>query len=87
MTYEKNGEWGGYSIKESKKGWIIEGWSRIQGNTTDYKILLPYESTDYMKGQNLEEDHNDYMSIGSYLFSMCFDYVKVKTLKKGYIVA
>jgi len=85
--YEKNGEWSGYSIQESETGWIIEGWSRVQGCTTDYKYLLPYENMDYKQGTDLHQEHSNFFDVGEYLFEMCkSNYVKYKVLNEGYKV-
>ena len=87
-TYEKSSEYGGYTVRESKKGWIVEGWSRYQGNITDWKRLVPFGVWDYQRGQDLEARHNEYMAVGHAIQ----DYARndgndnVMVLKKGYIV-
>lgn len=69
-TYTREGQRGGYTVRESKKGWIIEGWSQVQGEPTDYKYLLPYGLYDYEKGQDLYAGHHGYFSVGALLFDM-----------------
>ena len=82
--FEKNGEWSGYAIEESEKGWIIETWSRIQGGIDGRKILVPYGAFGYQQGQDLEEDYNEIMTVGEALFAGATeDQIECKVLKKG----
>ena len=52
-NYECNGEWSGYTIWESAKGWIVETWSRVQGTLNGRMVLLPY-SEDFPRGLDLD---------------------------------
>jgi len=36
------GETGGYSVRSSVKGWIVETWSRVSGQVSGRKVLVPY---------------------------------------------
>ncbi|MBE7488975.1 hypothetical protein HS121_12045 [bacterium] len=41
--YEANGDWSGLSAWRSStgRGWIIEGWSRVQGDRTQARYFIP----------------------------------------------
>lgn len=41
-TYHYDGERGGYSLTRSERGWIVESWSRVTGDTTGRRVLVPY---------------------------------------------
>ena len=87
--YENQKEWSGYRVRESKKGWIIEGWSRIQGNKTNYKYLVPFSTKKkvgslYPAETNLTAAHNEFMEIGQYIAEVEKEFAQV--LEKGYIV-
>lgn len=89
--YERESDFGGQTIKESKKGWLVEGWSRYQGNRTGYRFLIPFEKCGVKQGKNLEEDYNDGMTNGEYLLqdywiTMDNNYKSIKILNKGYEV-
>jgi hypothetical protein len=86
-VFEFKWDFSGYAIREAKTGWILEGWSKVQGTTTDYKYLIPYGTAGYQKGQDLKASFNDYLSIGEYLMTaLREDRLTYKTLKKGYMV-
>jgi hypothetical protein len=82
--FENNKEWAGYTVRESAKGWIVEGWSRYQGKATDYKILLPYKESTYKKGTDLTLKHNDYLAIGDYIYHIAKSGAG-RVLRKGHI--
>jgi len=85
--YEKNGDFGGIKITESEKGWIVENWTRWQGQTTDRKVLVPYGIGGIQKGENLEEDYNDYVSKADYIVEyMSSEGSQIKVLRKGHKV-
>lgn len=82
--YERNGEWSGYEIIEANTGWVITTWSREQGGINGRKILIPFGTWGFQKGQNLSEDYNGWMDIGEAMKSMAGDNPEaVKVLRKG----
>jgi hypothetical protein len=101
QTYKRESDYGGQEIRESKKGWIVEGWSRYQGNQTDYKFLIPYENCKVKKGENLNDyyfkkgempgnPYND-CTKGEYLLHnyhirMDNSYKAIRVLRSGYAV-
>jgi hypothetical protein len=42
-VYESAGEYGGWSVRPSKTGWIISGWSRVQGERSGWVELYSYK--------------------------------------------
>ncbi len=41
-TYSYDGERGGYAVTRSERGWVVETWSRVQGERTGRRVLVPY---------------------------------------------
>lgn len=68
MTYERNGEWGGYKITEAKTGWVLTTWSRRQADLNGQKVLIPYGVWDYQQGQDLSVKHNEFCDVGEAIF-------------------
>ena len=67
VRYERKGEWGGYTIRASKSGWIVEQWSAIQGELTGTRDLVPYASSGYGPEADLAAAHNDTTDVGQYI--------------------
>lgn len=96
QVYERKDDWGGYTVRKSEKGFLVECWSARAGELTDDKYLLPYDIglvSDYGRDADLNGSHNEYMRIGEYLYSvatesMGTDYGKglIRVLRKGRIV-
>jgi len=62
----------GNTVRESEKGWII------QGNLTNQKFLLLFKDSGYGPGQDLNADHNDIFTVGQHIaFNMIGTPVKV----------
>jgi hypothetical protein len=83
-TFTKAGEWTEYTVREGDNGWIIEGVSRIQGNRTGYKVIVPFDKSLYKKGQDLNAEHNDFMTVAEYIQGA--EYSLGKVLRKGHVV-
>lgn len=43
QVYESRGEWGGYTVREGLKGWIVDEWSAITGQRTGVRYLVGYD--------------------------------------------
>jgi hypothetical protein len=97
--YEKNGEWSGYKITKSEKGFIVSFWSSIQGNITGDKYLYKHDinpNSLINKNTNLNDKYNNWMTYGEYLASTVRELYRIakeakratniKCLAKGYIV-
>jgi hypothetical protein len=83
IAYKRYGEWSGYTIRESDKGWIIEYTSRIQGELTGRKILMPY-TDDFPRGCDLTQEWSDICETGQALAE--HDRTPSKVLRKGILV-
>ena len=66
QTYEKQGEWSGYEINQTEKGYMVTFWSRIQGNTDGDKYLYRFDD-EFKPGIDLSIKWNDAMTYGDYL--------------------
>lgn len=64
--YTREGEWAGYTVQGSKKGWIVEGWSAISGERTGRRVLVPYDS-EVPRETNLCEPWNEHIDTGQYI--------------------
>lgn len=84
-AYVIEGEWSRVIVRPSKKGWIVETWSQIQGNVTGQKLLVPYHP-EIAQGQDLMAEWNKYMSYGDYIAQYATGGLRVKILRKGYTV-
>lgn len=73
--YEEDGDWSGLAAWRTKKGWVIENWSSVQGDITQARYLIPARLV------NLEEplDREDLCL----LWEMCD---QGKCLRKGFLV-
>lgn len=87
-AYEKKDDWGGYTVRKSAKGFIVDCWSARQGEITDDRYLVGYG--EYGPDADLSSRHNDWLTIGDYIYGVACDPaigdVKVRTLRKGRIV-
>ena len=89
QTYERTWEWSGYSIREGRKGWIVDGWSRVQGLRTGWRYLVSYAVVP--REIRLEEPINDHglpkAELILYRARQCRDLGQVRVLRSGHIVA
>ncbi len=87
--YEREDEWGGYTVRKSKKGFLVEWWTARQGETTDAKYLVEY-GDGYGPETDLASRHNELMTVGDYICACAEDpaiaRVRVRCLRKGRIV-
>lgn len=83
-TYTRNGEWSGYSVHKSETGFVVEYWSRIQGQSTDGKYLLPYGVAGMGKDTDLEAQYNNLYTNGMAVAEIFHS--NAKCLRKGHIV-
>lgn len=87
QTYEHRGEWGGYTVREGLKGWIVDQWSAIQGERTGWRGLLPYYHAP--RDRRLDQPIN---AIGTLLAELVRELTRtrdidgVRVLRRGHIV-
>lgn len=83
-TYAREWDWGGYAVTKSQKGWVVEGWSRVQGNCTNYRHLVkPFPGMDH--DADLDEDWNEWTEKGEVVAERAIEHPD-KVLNKGWIV-
>lgn len=80
-VFKRSGEWAGYSVRETAKGYTVEFWSAVQGGTSGYKALVPF-STRHPKGMNLDAEWNDFCSTGEHLADAAYG-PEARTLRTG----
>lgn len=85
VVYKNEGDYGGFTIKKTEKGFLIEPWSRESGAYTGGKFLYRYDDR-FTKNTNLNDPWNDYYSYGEMLTEFLGDSKNVKTLKKPWKV-
>ena len=83
-VYEKDWDSNGFTIKESRKGWIYENWNVNQGCFTGVKIFIPFDElfpkgTDFYLTLSNGEVYGD--SFPDHLLN-----TKRKILRKGHKV-
>lgn len=82
--YEKEWDWGGIDITKTKKGWVVEGWSRMQGCMTNYRYLVkPWPGMTH--DTDLNADWNDWMENGEIIADRAIEQPD-KILSKGWRV-
>ena len=40
--YTVRGEWGGFTVRRARTGWVVEQWSAVQGSETGGRYLVAY---------------------------------------------
>jgi len=77
IAYTETREWGSFTIKKSKRGFIVEGHSQIQGQLSGWRILLYYDYSYNEKTDLLQKIYNDpSLTIGHYLYETAKDWLK-----------
>jgi hypothetical protein len=85
QTYERTGEWNSYRIREGRKGWIVDGSSRVQGLRTGWRYLVPYAVLP--RETRLDEPINEHMSAGDFLLNHCLNAEGPRrVLRTGHVV-
>ncbi len=90
VEYEVKGEFGGYKVRKSPKGFIVEFWSAVQGQQTDDKYLLPYGTGGcghtFDRGTDLSAKVSDIATYGDALIQALRDGAPHKVLNRGRVV-
>jgi len=40
--FESRGQWAGFVVTQTRRGWLVERWSRIQGSRTGERVHVPF---------------------------------------------
>jgi len=59
QAYESRGEWGGYTVLEGLKGWIVEVWSARAGERTGWRACVAYGAP-FARALQLDAPVSDY---------------------------
>lgn len=81
--YDRNGDNGGVSIHKTKTAWIVNTWSRVQGDMTGCRYRWVYDER-MPQDYDLAGQHNDYMSNADYLVHCAVSYGRC--CKRGHVV-
>lgn len=85
VVYSCDGEWSGYDIYQTRKGFRIEYWSRIQGCRTGIKIHVPFCDL-FPKDMDMNADWNSYYENGQMFAEQCEFIAGNRCLSKGWVV-
>jgi hypothetical protein len=87
-VYEAVGDWSSVDLTEGQAGWIYWSHTRITGERTSVRILIPYGTGGYHRGQDMEAMHNDHVTVGDYLCHVAEDAPEsgCKILQSGTLV-
>src|SRR5690554_556172 len=66
VIFERHGDWSGYEISKSEKGFVVEYSSRVQGGKNGAKYLYKFDDT-FTPDTELNTDWNEIMTYGKYL--------------------
>lgn len=86
ISYSKDGEWGGYQLRQRKDGlWRYERWNRIQGNTTGRVVVVrPPEGLKIADEADMETLYTDVLTKAEFLILMG---TEVRCVRRGYLVS
>ncbi len=82
-TFERKGEWAGYSVHEAPTGFVVDFWSRVQGENDGGRYLVPF-SERFPKGLDLTAMWNESTTNGEAIAQIGLE--TARTLRRGQIV-
>lgn len=85
IVFSAKGEWTGYSIAKSAKGYILTIRSRVQGCRDNVRILVPF-NTDFPENVDFTADWNKWMTNADYFCDVADQMPGAKVLQYGHIV-
>ena len=86
QVHESRGEWGGYTVREGLKGWMVRVWSARTGERTGESTLVTY-TAEAPRTLRLDAPINDLGTLGAeYVLHMSRETVGVRVLRRGHIV-
>jgi len=85
-TYTREWDRSGYTVRQSKKGWMVEGWSRMSGSISGRKVMVPF-SDQIGPGQNLYAAWNSTMTYGDIVYERAKNGKNITIVRNGHVVA
>ena len=73
IRWEHKTEWRHVKIRAGKTGWLVESWSRVSGERTGRRVLIPYGPEVPLRGDDLYTDWNECLSRGLMLAALARD--------------
>lgn len=83
QVYECKGEWGGYTVREGLRGWIVETWSATAGERTGVRTLVPYDT--FPRSLRLDGPQGPWSTIAQAILEMSRN-PTMRVLRRGHIV-
>lgn len=59
QVYESRDEWGGYTVREGHKGWMVEVWSARSGERSGWRACVAYGAP-FARDLDLDAPASDY---------------------------
>lgn len=85
LVWSSDKDWTSAHIFSGPKGWRIETYSLIQGETTGKVVFVPY-SERFPVGMDMDADWNEHTSNASALIHFCENEAGSRVLKAGRLV-
>ena len=64
QVYARDGQWGGYTVKEGREGWIVSTWSAVQGTRSGWRVRVDYSPV-WPRETDLAAPVSDYPTAGA----------------------
>lgn len=83
--FERNGDRGGYTIKTTKTGYMVEMWNKMSGDYTGLKVVVRFADAEKAGiEKDLTKKWNEVYNHGEMLFDLVInDYIDYKVLRKA----
>ena len=81
--YTRRHPWGGYTIRKTDTGFLVEAWSARQGELTDTAHLLPYGTLDMGPDTDLAAEYNEFGTYGMALYHALREGAPAKVIRQG----
>lgn len=85
IVFSDEGEWTGYSIAKSAKGYILTIRSRVHGSHDNVRILVPFNA-DFPENVDFMADWNEWTTNADYFCEFADQMPNAKVLQTGHIV-
>jgi len=83
-TYRYDGDSGGFSIRRSAGGWIVESWSMTSGDVSGRSVLVPYSRV--RSGIDPDKAINDHGTTYAQLLMEHSRDERLRVLRRGHTV-